>query len=346
MKVLSKLIVMFIMLFASSASADDVLITGQGLPENYIEAKSKLIKSGPTLLFSDSPEMVYENGVLYEDTVSGDIRIFFHHVNAMDINKKIAVLIKNDTELRPVNYQFTKKGIGVDSWNYMYAGKTSQEVYFNQDFNDNGTLGFGQSMEILTGRGMILNPGKLLVGTVDLHLSRPAKISVLMCDIKSDIELFSANAKRLPMDEHPLRGTFFQANWQYTVKKPIVNDKQQAVMLELASDEQGFAAGVDATTGKNAVNYGNYGILYTVDFAVKGKNNVNLYLNPLGGLFTGYCILESENERKVMALPQDKLAIGESYDDLLKIAELKAGKYRLIWSPPGASNLPVRLYWM
>lgn len=346
MRVLNNIILILFMLFTNAVSANDVLITGQGLPENYIEVKSKLVKSGPTLLFSDSPEMVYENGVLYEDTVSGDVRIFFHHVNAMSTNKKIAVLIKNDTELRPVKYQFTKKGVGVDSWNYMYAGKTSQEVYFNQDFADSGLLGFGQSKEILSGRGMILNPGKLLVGTLDLNLSRPAKISVLMCDLKNDIELFSENARRLPMDEHPLRGTFVQADWRYIVKKPVKHNQQKPAMLELASEEQGFAAGIDATTGNKAVDHGNYGVLYTVEFTVKGKEPVTLYINPLGGLFTGYCVLESEKDRQIIPLPKDKLAIGESYDDLLKIADLTAGKYRLIWSPPGASNLPIRLYWM
>ena len=41
----------------------DELITGKGLPEDYIEVKAKKVTSGPTLIFSDSPEMVYKNGV-------------------------------------------------------------------------------------------------------------------------------------------------------------------------------------------------------------------------------------------------------------------------------------------
>ena len=42
-------------------------------------------------------------------------------------------------------------------------------------------------------------------------------------------------------------------------------------MLELASEEQGFARGKDGTTGKDAVNYGNYGIVYSVNFTISGK---------------------------------------------------------------------------
>ena len=32
---------------------------------------------GPKLLFSDSPEMVYETGILYRDTLQGEGRLFF-----------------------------------------------------------------------------------------------------------------------------------------------------------------------------------------------------------------------------------------------------------------------------
>lgn len=71
-----------------------------------------------------------------------------------------------------------------------------------------------------------------------------------------------------------------------------------------------------------------------------------MYLNPLGGLFAGYGVLKKAGEEKILPLPQDKVAIGDSYDDLLKLGVLEPGTYSFIWSPPGASNLPVRLYWM
>lgn len=43
-------------------------------------------------------------------------------------------------------------------------------------------------------------------------------------------------------------------------------------MLELATSQEGYAKGVDATTGLPAENYGNYGVIYKVNFTVAGKS--------------------------------------------------------------------------
>ena len=39
----------------------------QGVPD-YQELRAKVKAEGPKLLFSDSPEMVYETGILYRET--------------------------------------------------------------------------------------------------------------------------------------------------------------------------------------------------------------------------------------------------------------------------------------
>ena len=52
-----------------------------------------------------------------------------------------------------------------------------------------------------------------------------------------------------------------------------------------------------------------------------------MYLNPLGGLFAGYGVLKKAGEEKILPLPQDKVAIGDSYDDLLKLGVLEPGTY-------------------
>lgn len=335
-----------LLLSAAGTAAAEHLTSGEGLPENCRELEASVAKSGPLLLFSDSPEMVYQKGILYRDVVEGDVRIFFHHVNAMDSNKKIAVILKNNQGLRPSEYTVKKKGLGTPSWNYMYAGKTSQQEYFSDvQQTESGTLGFSRSKELLTGYGMLLEPGKLLVGTIDLHLSRPVEISVVMCDLKNDLELFNSDAPVLPMDEHPLRGSFRNADWQYKVKAPIAVSKDTPAMLELAASCQGFAKGKDATTNLEAENYGNYGVMYDVSFEIGGTEKVKMLLNPLGGLFAGYGVLEHNGSRQLVALPGESLSIGDSYDDMLEVATLEPGKYNFIWSPPGASNLPVRLYW-
>lgn len=313
----------------------------------YKEIQADFSASGPTLLFSDSPEMVYSNGILYRDRVQGDVRIFLHHVNAVAAPKKLAIVLHNDKELRPVEYQVSRRGVGTVSYNYLLDGKLAEQEYFApQQQEQAGTLGFGRTVELLSGRGVVLNPNKLLTGIIDLHFSRPAEVSVLMCEPQSDIELFNEDGQILPMDEHPLRGTFAKSDWQYTLKRPVQN-LREPLMLKLAGAEEGYAKGVDATTGLPAENYGNYGIVYRVNFAVGGNEPVSLIFNPIGGLFAGQGILENKTtgERQNINLPGSATAFGETMEEAEEVAVLSAGEYSFIWSPPGAGNLPVRLFW-
>lgn len=55
------------------------------IPEDYVteQAQADFVANGPKLLFSDSPETVYRNGILYRDKVEGDVRLFLHHVNGV-----------------------------------------------------------------------------------------------------------------------------------------------------------------------------------------------------------------------------------------------------------------------
>ena len=40
-----------------------------------------------------------------------------------------------------------------------------------------------------------------------------------------------------------------------------------------------------------------------------------------------------------------KLIVIDRIEDMVELGKLKNGSYRFTWSPPGASNLPIRLFW-
>ena len=63
-------------------------------PEEYRDVPVTVINSGPTLLFSDSPETVYGTGILYKDVISGEGRVFFHHVNGTKERLKLAIMVR------------------------------------------------------------------------------------------------------------------------------------------------------------------------------------------------------------------------------------------------------------
>ena len=61
--------------------------------------------------------------------------------------------------------------------------------------------------------------------------------------------------------------------------------------------------------------------------------------------FAGYGVLEHEGERELVALPEYDLCLGETIEEAVELGKLKNGQYSFIWSPPGASNLPIELIW-
>ena len=280
--------------------------------------------------------------------MEGDVRLFLHHVNGVAGKKKLAVMLKNTDNLRPVTYKVTRSGVAGFNYDYMRDGTNSQKEYFDDSSQkpQDGKLGFGRSHELLSGRGIILPTDKLYTATIDLHFDKPVEVSVLMCETKSDLELFNEAAAIQPMDEHPLRGTFEAADWNYTLKKPV-NAPEKPLMLELATSQEGYAKGVDATTGLPAKNYGNYGVIYKVNFTVAGKKPISFILNPIGGPFAGYGVLENKTkgERQLLALPESTVCVGTKIEEAIELGKLKEGEYSFIWSPPGASNLPVQLIW-
>ena len=58
-----------------------------------------------------------------------------------------------------------------------------------------------------------------------------------------------------------------------------------------------------------------------------------------------YGVLEHEGERELVALPDYDLCLGETIEEAVELGKLKNGQYSFIWSPPGASNLPIELIW-
>ncbi|MDP5275925.1 stalk domain-containing protein [Chengkuizengella axinellae] len=50
------------------------------------------------LLVSDSPEVIKEQGILYQDTIDGKARLYANHINGMQENVTFAILATNETD--------------------------------------------------------------------------------------------------------------------------------------------------------------------------------------------------------------------------------------------------------
>ena len=304
------------------------------------------IKSfGGKLLLSDSPETVYGEGVLYQDTVVGEARLFFHHVNANEKPCRLAVLIENQS-LKPAKVKVSQVGLGGPGFDFLQVGKQAQIEYLN------GGVSYQIDVPGLSSKSMSPRLEKLLIeknalvnGIFDFKADRPVRIRVLLVPANVDQFRFAATASVLPADQYRLRGTFEGKDRLVTLAKPYNAKMPWPVAVTLADNKlDQYQRGIDATDGSSTVNYGNYGVVYKLQWDYKQRGKLNYYLNPRGGEYAGGLTIKYKDRMRQVATPSDRIYFGTAN---VKESEL-VGSYEggsTVWftfSPPGASNLPVR----
>ena len=321
--------------------------------------------SGGTLIFSDSPEYVRRNGILYTDTVAGDARILFYHLNDTSLRKRFAIIFENTTNA-PTVINITRGGLSLPNGNYFSVGKIAQTMYMEKNFSDRIELeAYERKVYRPDSNYFLLQPKQLIHGVCDFFSNNPVRIFLMMYSETADPIKFLNYAEILPKDESRLRGTFKQMNRTLTLKKPY-DGKRDGLGYVLIGDNitDRFKRGVDATDGSEVINYGNYGINYTLNFRTKFLTH--FYLCPLGGHYAGALRYKYYDKSGVIQTPEKKLYFGdktppenlavalarsEGISLLTNSAELSSlGEYRgqvsFEFSPPGASNLPVNIVLM
>ena len=319
---------------------------------------------GGTLLFSDSPEYVTQNGILYQDSVQGDARVLFYHLNNSSELKKLAVVLKNEYNGQN-EVTITRGGSGTPSSDYLKVGKATQLEYFSGEKNQKIILHAGNARLLQENMNMIiLQPGQLTYGVFDFHAEHSVRVSVIMLDAYGDPVTAVENLPVLPKDAMRLRGTFKGMNRVLSARKVYNPGEDGGVFFMLADDKNDkYRRGIDATDGSAVVNYGNYGINYRIELPVE-EGSVDYYLSPLGGVYAG--AMRSCQATKTYTLfptPGTREYFGDRTTpetDSVQ-AQREAGKWQLAqntelaplgesvgrsetvfeFSPPGASNLPV-----
>ena len=328
-----------------------------------LEVKSS--DKGGVLLFSDSPECVREDGILYSDVVKGDARLLFYHLNGTNVDKKIAVVVENLSGKKNV-VKISRGVVSEPGANYLQVGKNVQSEYMQETFNYSLYLDKdAKDLLIEDISSHLVKPGQLLYGIYDFHASGDVRVTVLMCPQKENPIEFIIDAKTLPKDEHRLRGTFEKMNRTINVKKTYDPDKDGIGYVMLADNVNDlYKKGMDMTDGSETENYGNYGIIYTINLNIKSGKKARICLTPLGGYYAGAMRVTYNGETKKILTPDDRIYFGDKtpsepesvkkarergisfLSNVAELAELgvyEGGKVTFEYSPPGASNLPVHL---
>lgn len=321
-----------------------------------------IVDTGGTLIFSDSPEYVKKNGILYTDTVSGDARILFYHLNDTGVKKKLAVIVEN---VYPAEnkIEITRGGFALPDDNFLSVGKATQLIYMQNNFSDTIKLAKGERKLFQADMDKVtINAGNLIYGVYDFTTLGPVKIYVMMYPNHSDPIKFLDIAEILPKDEHKMRGTFKRMNRTIRLKRTYDPKVDGIGYVKIGDNKLDiFKKGIDATDGEEVINYGNYGVHYTLEF--RTKSSTRFCLSPLGGYYAGAMRYYYGNKTGTILTPSGKIFFGDKenkeplslknlreegkavFTSQLELSELGtySGHVRFDYSPPGASNLPINI---
>ncbi len=320
---------------------------------------------GGKLLFSDSPEYVKENGILYSDIVEGDCRILFYHLNESGVNKRLAVVVENVYDgFNTVD--ITRGAIGEPSEDYLKVGKSVQTQYMSKNFHSSLYMLRGDKKLLVDEiSSYLMRPGQLIYGVYDFYAAHPVRVSVMMYPQAADPISFINRAKVLAKDEYRLRGTFEGMNRKITATKKYNSERDGIMYIMLADDvNDKFKLGIDATDGSEVKNVGNYGINYELE--IETETPTRICLTPLGGVYAGAMRIKYNDNEKVIETPKGRIYFGEktpkepesvrkareeglslltTYTELAELGNY-FGMVNFQYSPPGASNLPVDIVLM
>ncbi|MCX7970610.1 MAG: hypothetical protein N3A57_03500 [Negativicutes bacterium] len=301
-----------------------------------------------TLLLSNSPESVPRSGVLYRDTVGGFVRIFIHHLNDTPFEQRLAVVLENGAKDNRIEV-LRRAAAGPDP-NPLVTGKQAQGMYFS--YNQPPAvveLGTGQSAELdcqLSDK--IMATGDVVTAVVDFYAASPVTVRVMMLRPHVSADKFAVVADELSGDGRHPRGTFPGTERIMNLKQVFVASKVMLGGITLGDGMlDSFQRGYDAVSGQPAVNHGNYGLNYNIFIPTADNGErFTVYANARGSHFAGYCVWRYGDERQIVPLPREQLSFGDSPWSgyfALAGAETSGRPLWLTMSPPGGSNMPVRL---
>lgn len=295
-----------------------------------------------TLIRANSPETIKEEGIYYEDVVTGNVRFLVHNYNGRSIPAKVYIIATNQN-----NGEATVKvgpvGIGGPNPYVTTTGRAAVARFLE------ARMGSGYShVKIPAGQSRVIvsqfsektmRPGDVISMFADVEMDKQLKVQVVVVNSNRNVLATLPYLKILPSHDRHIRGTFEEANRVMYVNQTIGDVKSRMVLTDNVSDI--VLPGVDKTTQKPVFNAGNYGTMYTLKL-----NNVQprtaIVVNPRGGHYAGAF---NVNGRIVYTTNTSILANPNEVGMLYKTGDT-AESVTIIFTPAAGSNLPINLLFM
>lgn len=236
------------------------------------------------LLLSDSPENVFDYGVLYQETVRRNGRILMYHVNKIAGtrgNGAGVVMAVENPGTEPVTFNLEKTGIFGPSMDPLEVGTKVLDTHFKKN-SPYGTYVIepGEKAIVLDSRTNINWKTNHLISMLSQYTTTgEIKISIYSVGPTTQIQHLDT-LSYLPRDQHP-RGSFGVSERIYKIDVP----SGEKTSITLGAGESEWVVGKDGITGEIVVNRGNYGVEYKLD--ITPEEDTLVFLNPRGGPYRG-----------------------------------------------------------
>ena len=291
------------------------------------------------LIRSNSPERITQEGIFYEDTVSGDVRLLIHHQNARSHPAQMYVMMRNRSG-EPVRVTQGKTGIGGPTPFVHLSGRASVLNYLNSDADGEvWELSPGQTKQVLRDySSRIIAPEETMTLYTDLNVDGELEIEIIALESRSNFTRtypFLANI-RATHDNRHTRGQFDGANRELVVSKTSGEKAERVIIGSPANDR--FVEGVDAMTGQEVTNYGNRGVRYTLRYESVAPNTA-LVINPRGGSYSGAFKVNGQ------AIPAPASGTIAHPGEALKLYQTGDEEEEVVieFIPASGSNLPISI---
>lgn len=339
-----------------------------GLPRLAYEKQP----SGPQFVFTDDPEYIRlpEAATVREVLEPGRARLYLYHVNATTdtATKKITAVIENLSS-SPMSLRFLKSALPAPGREYYRIGKEGMLQFLSQSAQDSTA----PVQTIEPGAAVVFDPhldalrpayDELVHGWYEFETDQPARLTVLQTFPETpSVEAARRITSILPPRNEgggAGRGRFPVSTYEVTTTAPLDTAAGPVQLVVADGKEDPWITGWDASRNAQAINKGNYGVVY--DIRVKRRSSdgralaLVMYNFRTGDKWCDHMaaavqVSSGKFPAGVVPVPGEQLHVtGLDRGVVVQVFEpLPAGQedeIRIVYTPPGASCLPTPLVFL
>ncbi|MCM3784140.1 stalk domain-containing protein [Neobacillus mesonae] len=245
-----------------------------------------------TLIRSNSPETVNQEGIVYQDSAVGNTRFLLHHLNNTGKKVKMYVIATNNNS-ETATVRTENLGFAGPTTIAQAAGKKAVLRYFEtmQDGSkwSNTVLKPGESKLVLTDLSQSSIGQRQIISLYsDVYSDYPIDYKVIMVDEKASPLTAVKKLPVLDRDGVHNRGTYENATRLIRYSETLGEVSQRLVIGDNNDDPN--VSGIDPMVGVTASNSGNFGVLYKITLDKVAPNTL-ISFNPRGGTYSGYAMV-------------------------------------------------------